>query len=104
MYFGDTCPGEHVDHVALVICVTALGRMRHQPCTSKAMKRIPTKYRHLFNADGTRRTERCPGHLEIVCDTSGVFVCCSECGEGYRFQFIMRRSDELANGADDYRQ
>ena len=31
---------------------------------------------------------------------SGVYVCCNECGEGYRFQFVMRRSDELATGSD----
>jgi hypothetical protein len=64
------------------------------------MKRIPTKYPHIFNADGTRRYERCRGYLEIVSDASGVYVCCNECGEGYRFQFIMRRSDELTNGSD----
>lgn len=64
------------------------------------MKRIPTIYPHRFNADGTTRYERCRGFLEIVCDASGVYVCCSECGEGYRFQFVMRRSDELANGSD----
>ena len=64
------------------------------------MKRTPTKYPHTFNADGTRRFEACTGFLEIVSDTSGVYVCCSECGEGYRFQFVMRRSDELANGSD----
>jgi hypothetical protein len=68
------------------------------------MKRISTKYPHTFNADGTRRRERCGGHLNIVCDASGVYVCCSECGEGYRFQFVMRRSDELANGGDELRQ
>jgi hypothetical protein len=64
------------------------------------MKRIPTKYLHIYNADGSRRDEACTGHLEIVCDGSGVYVCCSECGEGYRFQFVMKRSDELANGSD----
>lgn len=67
------------------------------------MKRIPTKYPHVFNADGTRRDKPCPGALEIVCDASGVYVCCSECGEGYRFQFVMRKSDELANGGDGFR-
>ena len=66
----------------------------------QGMKRIPTKYPHLFNADGSRRFETCTGYLEIVSDASGVYVCCSECGEGYRFQFVMRRSDELANGGD----
>jgi len=64
------------------------------------MKRIPTKYPHVFNADGSRRYDRCGGHLEVVCDRTGVYVCCSECGEGYRFQFVMRKSDELANGRD----
>jgi hypothetical protein len=64
------------------------------------MKRISTKYPHLYNADGSRRREACAGLLEIVCDTSGVYVCCNECGEGYRFQFVMKRSDELANGGD----
>jgi hypothetical protein len=64
------------------------------------MKRIPTKYQHLYNADGTRRYEACKGYLEIISDSSGVYVCCNECGEGYRFQFIMRRSDELTNGSD----
>lgn len=64
------------------------------------MKRIATQYRHLFNADGSRREQRCAGSLEIVCDPSGVYVCCNECGEGYRFQFVMRKSDELANGRD----
>jgi hypothetical protein len=54
----------------------------------------------VFNADGTRRYEACTGYLEIVSDASGVYVCCNECGEGYRFQFVMRRSDELANGSD----
>jgi hypothetical protein len=63
------------------------------------MKRIPTRYPHTFNADGTKRREQCTGLLEIVCDVSGVYVCCSECGEGYRFQFVMRRSDELTNGS-----
>jgi hypothetical protein len=67
------------------------------------MKRISTRYRHTFNADGSRRREPCSGVLQIVCDASGVYVCCSECGEGYRFQFVMRRSDELANGGEDYR-
>lgn len=65
------------------------------------MKRIPTKYPHVFNADGTRRFEPCRGHLEVVCDTGGVYVCCNECGEGYRFQFVMRRSDELTSGSSD---
>jgi hypothetical protein len=64
------------------------------------MKRIPTKYVHTYNADGTRRYDRCSGYLEIVCDVSGVYVCCSECGEGYRFQFVMRRSDELMKGSE----
>jgi hypothetical protein len=68
------------------------------------MKRISTQYPHRFNADGTRRRESCGGNLQIVCDPSGVYVCCSECGEGYRFQFVMRRSDELANGGNDLRQ
>jgi hypothetical protein len=68
------------------------------------MKRISTKYPHTFNADGTRRRQACGGNLQIVCDASGVYVCCSECGEGYRFQFVMRRSDELANGGNDLRQ
>lgn len=68
------------------------------------MKRVPTKYRHIFNADGSTRYEPCRGHLEIVCDVRGVYVCCNECGEGYRFQFVMRRSDELANGSDLPRQ
>ena len=67
------------------------------------MKRIPTKYQHLFNADGSRRYQPCPGYLEIVCEASGVYVCCGECGEGYRFQFVMRRSDELANGGGKIR-
>ncbi|HEY0339152.1 MAG TPA: hypothetical protein VGC70_17545 [Burkholderiales bacterium] len=64
------------------------------------MKRIATKYQHLYNADGTKRHEACKGYLEIVSDSSGVYVCCSDCGEGYRFQFVMRRSDELTNGSD----
>jgi hypothetical protein len=64
------------------------------------MKRIATKYQHLYNADGTKRHEACKGHLEIVSDSSGVYVCCNDCGEGYRFQFVMRRSDELTNGSD----
>ena len=62
------------------------------------MKRLITKYPHVFNADGTRRYVRCRGFLEVVSDRSGVYVCCNECGEGYRFQFVMRKSDELANG------
>jgi hypothetical protein len=65
------------------------------------MKRIPTRYKHTYNADGTRRYEHCSGSLEIVCDASGVYVCCNECGEGYRFQFVMRRSDELMNGSSE---
>jgi hypothetical protein len=64
------------------------------------MKRIQTKYPHLYNADGRRRYESCRGYLAIVSDSSGVYVCCNECGEGYRFQFVMRRSDELTNGSD----
>ena len=59
------------------------------------MKRVPTKYPHIYNADGTRRLEPCSGFLEIVYDASGAYVCCSECGEGYRFQFVMRQSNEL---------
>ena len=62
------------------------------------MKRTLTRYPHTFNADGTRRAERCHGYLEVVCDRTGVYVCCNHCGDGYRFQFVMRRSDELANG------
>jgi hypothetical protein len=64
------------------------------------MKRVLTTYRHLFNADGTRRLKACVGQLEIVSDSSGVYVCCNECGEGYRFQFTMRRSDELIDRSD----
>jgi len=64
------------------------------------MKRIQTQYPHLYNADGTRCYKSCRGYLEIVSDSSGVYVCCNECGEGYRFQFVMRRSDELTNGSD----
>jgi hypothetical protein len=64
------------------------------------MKRISTQYQHLFNADGTRRDELCTGYLDIVSDNNGVYVCCNLCGEGYRFQFVMRRSDELTNGSD----
>lgn len=64
------------------------------------MKRIPTQYPHAYNADGTRRYTPCRGYLEIVCDVSGVYVCCSECGEGYRFQFVMHRSNELMNGSE----
>ncbi|MGZ9005925.1 MAG: hypothetical protein ACXW20_19300 [Burkholderiales bacterium] len=67
------------------------------------MKRIATQYPHVFNADGTRRRQSCRGHLEIVCEGAGVYVRCNECGEGYRFQFVMRRSDELANGSDGFR-
>ncbi len=63
------------------------------------MKRIPTSYPHTYNADGTKRSEPCSGYLEIISDTTGVYVCCKACGEGYRFQFVMRRSDELAKGS-----
>jgi len=37
------------------------------------MKRISTKYPHLFNADGTRRYEPCTGYLEVVSDSGGVY-------------------------------
>jgi hypothetical protein len=64
------------------------------------MKRIPTKYPHIYNADGSKRYQRCSGSLDIVCDPTGVYVCCNQCGEGYRFQFVMRRSDELMKGSE----
>ena len=63
------------------------------------MKRIiRTHYPHLFEADGSRRAQRCTGHLDIVCAEAGVHVRCDECGEGYRFEFVMRKGDMLANG------
>lgn len=63
------------------------------------MKRIiRTRYPHLYEADGTRRGEPCSGYLDIVCEEAGVHVRCDECGEGYRFEFVMRRGDMLANG------
>lgn len=66
------------------------------------MKRIiRTRYPHLYEADGTRRAKRCSGYLDIVCEEAGVHVRCDECGEGYRFEFVMRRGDILANGGGD---
>jgi hypothetical protein len=61
------------------------------------MKLIRTPYRHSFNADGTFRRPACRGFMEIVTEASRTFVCCSRCGEGYRFKFVMR---EKHNGAD----
>ncbi len=53
------------------------------------MKRIQTHYRHLYNADGSRRAEPCSGFLEIICDDYGVYVHCAECDDGYQFEFVM---------------
>ena len=61
------------------------------------MKRILTKYEHLFDAYGHRRAEPCGGHMEIVCDASGVCARCDTCGEGYRFQFVSTARGELAS-------
>jgi hypothetical protein len=50
-----------------------------------------TKYRHLFNTDGSLRKEPCPGTLDIVAgQANGVYVRCNQCYEGYRFHFVMR--------------
>ena len=43
---------------------------------------------HTWNADGTRRRKPCNGHLAIHTGERGVYVCCAECGEGYRFEFV----------------
>jgi hypothetical protein len=56
-----------------------------------------TTYRHVYNADGTKRFEPCSGLLEIHVRGEERFVACDECGEGYRFQFVMR--PEVGEGA-----
>ena len=52
-------------------------------------KRIPTRYRHLYKTNGTRRN--CYGRLEIICSEAGVYVRCNYCGEGYRFEYVVRK-------------
>jgi hypothetical protein len=54
---------------------------------------VHTQYRHVFNANGTRREYRCHGHLEIVCCDVGVYVRCDKCGEGYRFELVIPKQD-----------
>jgi hypothetical protein len=44
------------------------------------MKRIRTTYSHLFDPDGRQRAKPCSGLMEIVCNTSRVYVCCDTCG------------------------
>lgn len=78
-----------------------MGLFQHGPVFApvRPMKRIiRTRYPHLYEADGTRRARRCSGYLDIVCEEAGVHVRCDECGEGYRFEFVMRRGDILAKG------
>ena len=53
------------------------------------IRQIQTKYRHLYNADGSLRREPCPGYLTINCGDGGVYVSCAECGESYDFEFVM---------------
>jgi hypothetical protein len=50
---------------------------------------IKTKYRHVYNADGTKRAEPCAGLLGINSDHSGTYTMCGKCGEGWRFEFAM---------------
>jgi hypothetical protein len=56
-----------------------------------------TTYRHVYNADGTKRFEPCSGLLEIHIEGANRFVVCAECGEGYRFHFVMK--PQVGDGA-----
>jgi hypothetical protein len=48
-----------------------------------------TLYRHVYNADGTRRAEPCDGFMEVHSDSRiGVHAACNKCGESYRFVYI----------------
>jgi hypothetical protein len=53
------------------------------------VRQIQTKYRHLYNADGSLRKQPCTGYLAINCGDDGVYVSCAECGESYEFEFLM---------------
>lgn len=61
-------------------------------------KRIPTQYRHRFKTDGSSR--HCYGLLEIVCSDVGVYVRCNYCGEGYRFEYVVRKPAQTAEASD----
>lgn len=53
------------------------------------MKRIiRTRYQHIYDENGRRLAVKCTGYMDIVCEHSGVFVRCDECGEGYHFSFV----------------
>ena len=62
-------------------------------------KRIPTKYRHRFKTNGSPRN--CYGLLEIVCSDVGVYVRCNYCGEGYRFEYVVRKPAQTAGARDN---
>jgi hypothetical protein len=61
-------------------------------------KRISTPYRHRFKTDGSPRN--CYGRLEIVCSDAGVYVRCTYCGEGYRFEYVVRKAARTADTGD----
>jgi hypothetical protein len=64
-------------------------------------KRIPTRYRHQFKTDGSRRN--CYGLLEIICSDVGVYVRCNYCGEGYRFEYVVRKPTQTARAGGEPR-
>ena len=53
------------------------------------VSRIRTPYPHTFNGNAKRRIPVCTGQLELVLSDDGVYVCCNECSEGYRFEFKL---------------
>lgn len=55
------------------------------------MTRRRTKYRHIFNPDGSLRADPCPGKLIIITEPGDVYTQCDTCGEGYRFKFIWSK-------------
>ena len=59
-----------------------------------------TRFPHSYDADGTRLTEPCDGHMQIAEYAGRVIAICSECGCGYQFQYVSARdhmSQEVAS-------